>query len=217
VATGSLRLIGHDMTLRIYGSFRSRTRRVIWAALELGLPFDHHHHASTDPILKQPEFLAVNPLGRIPVIRDGDLTLSESLAINLHLAKHHDSGPERRLYPDALEAQLWQWSFFAASDLDPWVGQFGSHTAWRPEAEREPLLARTAEAALERAFGHLETALSASPVLVGDGFSIADLNVASVLLPLSLLHHSFAAWPHLDAWLRAAVGRPAALATLQYP
>jgi glutathione S-transferase len=205
------------MTLHIYGSFRSRTRRVIWAALELGLAFDHHHHATTDPILKQPDFLAINPLGRIPVIRDGDLTLSESLAINLHLAKHHDHAPTRTLYPDALEAQLWQWSFFAASDLDPWVVQFGAHTAWRPEAERNALLAQTASEALERAFDHLETALAASPFLVGNGFSIADLNVASVLLPLSLLHHSFAAWPHLDAWLRTAVARPAAVATLQYP
>ncbi len=205
------------MTLHIYGSFRSRTRRVIWAALELGLTFDHSPYKTGDPVLHQPDFLAINPLGRIPTIRDGDLALAESLAINLHLAKHHDRDPGRALYPDALEAQLWQWSFFAASDLDPWVVQFGAHTAWRPEADRNPLLAQTAGTALDTAFGHLETALSAAPFLVGTRFSIADLNVASVLLPLSLLHHSFAPWPHLDTWLKAAVSRPAALATLTYP
>lgn len=202
------------MTLHIYGSSRSRTRRVLWAALELGVEFEQRSLTIHDAEIKQDEYLSINPFGRIPAIRDGELTLFESLAINLHLARHHATAA---FYPADQEAQILQWSFLAASDLDPWVTLYGAHTAFRPEAERNPVLAEAAAQALTRTFVPLDKALQASPFLLGEDFTIADLNVAAVLLPLTILGFDFGAWPHLDAWLRDATARPCAKAALQYP
>lgn len=205
------------MTLHIYGSFRSRTRRVLWAALELGLDFEHIPYAPRDPVLKHSDFLEVNPLGRIPAIRDGDLFLAESLAINLHIAKQNDRRGDHSLYPEANEALIWQWTLFAASDLDPWVVLFGEHTAWLAEADRVAAFAQLSRRALDRSLRHLETALASTPFLVGAAFSIADLNAASVLQSLVLLEYPFGDYPHVDAWLHTALARPAALAAKEHP
>src|SRR5258708_34641103 len=97
------------MALTIHGSPRSRTMRVLWMAAELGLEFEHDPVAFDDPRLKSEAFLRLNPAGAIPTIEDDGFALSESLAINLYLAKRHDLGG---LYPAALadEAHVWRWS-----------------------------------------------------------------------------------------------------------
>ena len=75
------------MALTIYGSPRSRTMRVLWMAAELGLKYTHVPLEFDDPSLKQPEFLRLNVAGAIPTIVDDGVAVSESLAINLYLAK----------------------------------------------------------------------------------------------------------------------------------
>ena len=98
------------MTLTIYGSPRSRTMRVLWMAAELGLDFRHVPFETTDPELKQPEFLMLNPAGAIPTIVDDGFALSESLAINLYLAKQYGSGGPEPMYPSSVtqEADVWR-------------------------------------------------------------------------------------------------------------
>src|SRR5580658_486047 len=110
------------MALTIYGSPRSRTMRVLWIAEELGLAFRHVDIAFDDPALKSPWFLAVNPAGAIPAIEDDDVRLSESLTINLYLAKRYGAA-EGGLYPPrpADEAQVWRWTLWAQGELEPWI------------------------------------------------------------------------------------------------
>ena len=79
-------------SLRIYGIARTRAFRALWVAKELGLDFEHLPIEIGDDGAKSPEFLAINPNGRLPVIVDGDFVLFESLAITLYLAKKHSSG-----------------------------------------------------------------------------------------------------------------------------
>ena len=90
------------MTLRIYGAPRSRTFRVMWAAEELGLPYENIPVDFAEGS-KQPAFLAINPNGRIPAIDDEGFVLFESLAINMYLAKKHGGAsstpPRRRTRP----------------------------------------------------------------------------------------------------------------------
>ena len=113
------------MTLTIYGSPRSRTMRVLWAAEELGLAYEHVPLAFDDPALKQAAFLRINPSGAIPAIVDDGLALSESLAINLYLAKAYGSEGAEPLYPPAIrdEAETWRWTMWAQVHLEPWVQQ----------------------------------------------------------------------------------------------
>ena len=75
------------MAMKIYGSPMSRASRVMWCAKELGVPFEHIDVPWEK--LKGAEFLAINPNGKVPGFQDGDLTLFESLAINLYIAKKY--------------------------------------------------------------------------------------------------------------------------------
>lgn len=205
------------MTIALYGSFKSRTRRSIWAILETGAPFDHLPHGAKDPVLRSPDYLAINPTGRIPAFRDEKVTLSESLSINLYLAKTYGKDIEPPLYPVDSEPALLQWSFFAASDLDPWITLYIGHTVALPEDQRHPDLARLALDRLTRSLSFVEAALVRQAFLVGDHFTIADLNVAAVLQPLALNGFDFADYPAVGSWLETQLDRPAAGAAREYP
>jgi glutathione S-transferase len=107
------------MALTIYGSPYSRTLRVLWAAAELGVSFEHVPLSFDDPALKQADFLRINPSGAIPAIVDDGFALSESLAINLYLATKYGSGGDSPLYPADLrdEAEIWRWTLWAQVHL----------------------------------------------------------------------------------------------------
>ena len=109
------------MALTIYGSAASRTSWVLWLAEELGLKYEHvpvNHRAGKS---RKPEHLALNPNGHVPVMRDDDLVLWESLAINLYLAKKH-GGPIAPATP-ADEARALMWSMWALSELEIALGR----------------------------------------------------------------------------------------------
>ena len=99
--------------LRIYGIARTRAFRALWIAKEVGLDYEHFPIEIGDEGARAPEFLAINPNGRLPFIDDDGFVLFESLAITLYLAKKHSNG---KLYPGTLEgeAKAWQWSLWAA-------------------------------------------------------------------------------------------------------
>jgi glutathione S-transferase len=102
--------------LRIHGSPRSRAVRTLWMAGELGLSYEHNDILPRSPGTRTPEYLALNPNARVPTIEDGDFVLSESMAINMYLAKKHNSP----LYPKdpRNEARMWQWSLWETDRLD---------------------------------------------------------------------------------------------------
>ena len=194
------------MGLPIYGSPRSRTMRVLWAAAELDLTYAHVPLAFDDPALKEAEFLALNPAGAIPTIVDDGFVLAESLAINLYLAKKYGLGG---LYPvDAgAEAETWRWSLWAQGHLEPWVQQDALL------AEMRAAVWPHAQVVIAAALGILDRALGGRLWLVGVEFSVADLNVAGVLSPSRARHLDVARFPHVAAWLARCYARPAAVAT----
>ena len=103
--------------LRIYGIARTRAFRALWMANELGLDYEHLPIEIGAAGARSPEFLAINPNGRLPFIVDNGFVLFESLAITLYLAKKHSNG---KLYPGTLEgeATAWQWSLWAVTEVD---------------------------------------------------------------------------------------------------
>src|ERR1700729_425642 len=123
--------------LRIYGIARTRAFRALWVAMELGLDFEHLPIEIGDAGAKSPEFLAINPNGRLPVIVDDGFVLFESLAITLYLAKKHSPGT---LYPGTPEdeARAWQWSLWAVTEVDRGVNIWSLHAVRLPPADRDP-------------------------------------------------------------------------------
>ena len=192
--------------LRLYGSAKSRGLRTLWMLGELGIPYEHKDYLPRSPETKTPEFVALNPNSRVPVIDDDGFVLSESMAINMYLAKKHKSA----LYPadPQSEALVWQWSLWETDRLDRQIVNYQNHTSSLPAAERKADIAEAAWKEVVPAFDVLETALKKSAWLAGTAFSVADLNVASALF--RALTIDLGKWPHIEAWLKRCWERPAA-------
>jgi len=204
--------------LTIYGVYRSRASRNIWLAEEIGLPFDHmpviQVYRVADPEApdapmhtRSPAFLSVNPNGRIPAMKDGEVVLSESLAINLYLAKKYggDLGP-KDIAEDGLMAQ---WALWAMTEAEPHTIQILYNMVGNPTGEKDPAKARTAIEALRAPFAVLDAALAKDRWLVGGRFTVADINTAEVIRYATPAKELFEAAPHVKAWLNRCHARPA--------
>jgi len=198
-------------TLRIYGVARTRAFRPIWAAQELGLAYEHIPVEIGDAGARTPEFLAINPNGRLPVIVDGEFVLFESLAITMYLAKKHGPGT---LYPASVEdeARTWQWSLWAVTEVDRGVNIWSLHAVRLPPAERDEAKRAEALKVLQAPFKVLDQAVARQPYLIGGAFTVADLNVAAVIS--RAVDMDLSSWPHLKSWLLRCLERPAARAAL---
>ena len=197
--------------LRIYGVARTRAFRPLWMAKELGLDHEHIPVEIGDAGARTPEFLAINPNGRLPVIDDSGFVLFESLAITLYLAKKHSLG---KLYPGTLEgeAKAWQWSLWAVTEVDRGVNIWSLHAVRLPPAERDAGKLAEALAVLAAPFRVLDAAVAKQPYLIGGVFTVADLNVAAVIS--RAIDMDLSAHPNLKAWLTRCLARPAAQAAL---
>ncbi|MBA4011409.1 MAG: glutathione S-transferase family protein [Phenylobacterium sp.] len=196
------------MALTIYGSPRSRTIRVLWMAAELGLEYEHVPLEAADPALKSPAFLKLNPAGAVPTIVDDGFALAESTALNLYLAKTYGCGG---LYPPTAhaEAGVWRWSLWAQAHLEPWLQRDASTAELRAQAGES--MAQLALASLQV----LDAALTGREWLVGDDFTVADLNVAGVLSPSRTAELDLEPFGAVQRWRSACYQRPAALAARQ--
>jgi len=193
--------------LRIYGIARTRAFRALWIAKELGLDYEHVPVEIGAAGARQPEYLAINPNGRLPAIDDGGFVLWESLAITLYLAKKHG-----RLYPTTLEgeAKAWQWSLWSVQEVDRGVNIWSLHAVRLPPEDRDPQRLNEALKVIAAPFKVLDGALAGRPYLLGEDFTVADLNVAAVIS--RAIDMDLATTPHVGDWLRRCVERPAARA-----
>ena len=191
--------------LKIYGSARSRASRVMWTAREAGVDYDV---IGVDAAAKDSHYRQINPNGRFPAIQDGDLVLFESMAINLYLAKTYALGS---LYPTSAadEARVLQWTLWAVNEIESHFVTCWLERLFRPEDKRDLAKADQAEAASQQALGVLEAALQDSDYLLGDTFTIADLNVASATEPGIMANVDFSAYPKVSAWVARCTSRPA--------
>src|SRR5207248_107306 len=191
--------------LRIYGMARTRAFRALWIANELGLYYEHIPIEIGAAGARKPDYLALNPNGRLPAIDDEGFVLWESLAITLYLAKKHG-----RLYPATLqgEAKAWQWSLWSVQEVDRGVNIWSLHAVRLPAQERDAARREEALKVLAAPFKVLDGALAGNGYLLGETFTIADLNVAAVIS--RAIDMELAATPRLAAWLRRCLERPAA-------
>jgi glutathione S-transferase len=194
-------------SLKIYGIARTRAFRALWIAKELGLDYEHVPVEIGEAGARQPDYLAINPNGRLPAIDDSGFVLWESLAITLYLAKKHSTG---RLYPATLEgeAKAWQWSLWAVQEVDRGVNIWSLHAVRLPPEERDPQRRAEALKVIEAPFKVLDGALARHSYLIGDTFTVADLNVSAVIS--RAIDMDLSATPHLGDWLRRCLERPAA-------
>jgi glutathione S-transferase len=202
------------MALNIYGVARSRAFRALWMAKELGLDYEHVKVDFATGETRTPAHLALNPNGHVPVIDDDGFILWESMAINLYLAKKYGAG---RLYPTRLEdeARAWQWSFWGMTEIERPVLIALFNRAILPGDKRDPAAADAAEKSLAQPLGVLEGVLGPTLYLLGDHFTVADLNVASILAWARPAQIDMSPFPKVAEWLKNCAERPAARAARQ--
>lgn len=154
-----------------------------------------------------PAFRQINPAGLVPAMEDDGLVLTESLAINLYLARKHGGtlGPADL----AEEGRIAQWTLWAATEVEPRSIQILQNRVQLPPDRRDERAAQAAIEALRAPFALLDTALAATGHPVGGRFTVADINVAEVLRYAMSAPDLFAAAPRVTAWLAACHARPA--------
>jgi glutathione S-transferase len=195
------------MTIKLYGIPQSRASRCLWMLEEVGVPYENVPVSFVGDAQK-PDFLKLNPNGRIPVLDDDGLVLFESLAINLHLARKYG----KELWPQAADDQsrAIQWSIWAMTEAEPPVMRLLMNRVFLPEPQRNEAEAQAGEQALQKPVRVLEGALAGRPYLLGDAFTVADLNVHAVLgWAPTLGKVRFDATPNVAGWLGRCGGRPA--------
>ncbi len=194
------------MTLKVYGQAQSRALRTLWMVEELGIPYEHVP-VSFGGDNKRPDFLEINPNGRIPAIDDDGLRLWESMAINLYLAKKHGGElAPRNLEEEALATQ---WSFWVMTEVEKTLLQALFHSRGMMGVEKSPEKAAEFLEQLDPPFRVLDGCLLGRQYLLGERFTVADLNVASVLTWLKPTGADLSRFPALEGWLARCTGREA--------
>ncbi|MDZ7906953.1 MAG: glutathione S-transferase family protein [Gemmobacter sp.] len=195
--------------ITVYGCYRSRASRPLWLLGEIGMDFAHvpvvQAYRLADPAAADApvntasaEFLAVNPMGQIPAMTDGDLLLTESLAICQHIARSHGGA----LAPQtaAEQALCDNWMLFAATAVE-------SPALAILQATGPEQIAAAAEK-LARPFTRLDSYLQGRDWLL-DRFTVADIMAAECARYAQGHAPLMAAYPALAGWLTRCQARPA--------
>ncbi|HEY4167171.1 MAG TPA: glutathione S-transferase family protein [Reyranella sp.] len=193
------------MTIQIYGPTASRAARALWIAHELDIPFEHVGMEMKD--LKTPEYLKVNPNGKVPTLVDGDFKLFESMAINLYLAKRFNKDGFWPASPED-QARCYQWSFWGMTEIEkPLLTVLIDMFMTAPD-KRKPEAVAEAQKTLPKPFAVLNAALEGHECLLGSNFTVADLNLASILSWSRPIKYDFKPYPNVGAWLDRCLSRP---------
>jgi len=155
----------------------SRGRIVRWMLEEIGQPYRTEVLGYGDA-MKSPEFLAINPMGKVPAIQHGGVVVTEAAAICAYLA---DAFPQAGLAPaltDPLRGTYYRWMFFAAGPLEAAVSANALGLLAPPDKA-----GMVGYGSFDRVVDTLEAAVSAAaPYLLGDRFSAADVYVGSQVI-----------------------------------
>ena len=199
----------------ILGSARSSYTRVVrMVCEEKGIDY-----TLAETQLRAPELFAIHPFGKMPVLRHGDLTLCESKAIATYLDR---AFPGAELIPSdpRLAAQVEQWVSLVNTEIDPTLVRTYLFAYIAPKAADGKPDRKAIEAVMPRVREHLlllERAVAASGCLVGDRFTLADINLMPILFYVRRLPEAaeaFAAGTHLGRYYDTHAARPSFVRTV---
>jgi len=187
--------------LTLFHASPSRSSIVLWMLEEVGEPYDVKLIKLSAGENLKPDYLAINPMGKVPALRDGDATLAEAAAICAYVAERY---PEAKLAPavgDPLRAKYLYWLFFAPSCIEPAMVQVAT------KIEMKAASAGWGDAQL--VFDVLDSALAKGPWILGDAFSAADIAIGSGLNFAVRLFKMVPPRPSFDAYIARCMARPA--------
>jgi glutathione S-transferase len=196
------------MSITLWGRLNSsNVQKAVWALEELGLAYDHVPLGGSFGGLDDPAYRAMNPNGKVPTLRDGDLVLWESHAIVRYLAARYGAGG---LWPaEAVErAVVDQWTDWTATTFQPaWIELF-----WRfvrtPREQHDPRAIGQALMLTLQAFAILDRRLGEAPFLAGQALTYADIAAGVSLYRWTTMAIERPVLPNVEAWHRRLLDRP---------
>ncbi len=193
--------------ISLYGSPRSSAGRCVWTMEEAGVPYTIKDLDMKNKEHKSEAFLKINPMGKVPAMIDGNVTLFESMAINFYIA---DNYKKELLGTSPLERGLaLQWSFWATSELQPPTIEIFIQKVFMPEDKRDHTIIENNLKKLPMLLSVLNRSLEERKYLAGNQFTVGDINTASVVSICPMIGVDFTDYPHIKNWLNAIGDRPA--------
>jgi glutathione S-transferase len=194
--------------LKLHFAPNSRAGRIVWLLEELDLPYEINKMAFHPKDLKSDEHRARHPLGRVPVLDDGDISIFESGAIVEYVIARHKNGglkPDENstLFPDYL-----QWFHYCEGMVMPPVNTIVVQTILLPPERRDEKALGQAQRLLSKAFEPVNDALAGKDYLIGD-FSAADIMLGHACFMGNRLGCVNEDMPHLKAYVERVANRPA--------
>lgn len=175
---------------------------------ELGLEFQHIKTHPFEEGKNSPEYLALNPMAQVPTLVDGDLVLTESMAINFYLVRKYGA---EKLWFNRLEdeAQIFKWTFFAVAQMETHCVNIIFQKKLVAEKDRDFDLIKSAERSLMKPLGVLDNYLGGKDFLVANKFCVADINVAGILSYARNGEYDFSPYNNVTRYLNNILSRPA--------
>ncbi len=187
--------------MQLYWSPRTRSFTALWLMEETGAPYERVLTDISTGAQKKPDYLAINPMGKVPALKDGEATLAEAAAICAYVAERY---PQARLAPplgDPLRAKYHYWLFFAPGCIEPAMVQIAT------KLEMNSVAAGWGEST--RVFDVLDAALARGPWILGETFSAADIAIGAALNFSVRLFKMVPSRPSFEAYLARCMARPA--------
>jgi len=187
--------------MKLYWSPRSRSFTTLWLMEETGQPYERMLTDISTGANKTPEYLAINPMGKVPALADGGAVMAESAAICTYVA---DRYPQAKLAPaldDPRRAKYLQWLFFAPSCIEPAILQ--------TYLKLEIPAVSAAWGSATQTFDVLDQALEKGPWLLGNDFTAADVVIGAGMNFAIRMFKMIPTRPNFDRYLDACAARPA--------
>lgn len=198
------------MSLTFYYAPQSSASPVHWTLEELGIPYEKVSIDIRAGENKKPEFLKLNPNGKVPVLVHNGVTLFESVAIQIYLGETF--GVEKGLFPPpgTRRGEAIMWLVWTNVSLGDALGRVGRNLGpWAPEDERNAKAGERAKTEALELLTIVDNALNGRDYLLGDQFSIADLHLASWLEYVGMMGIDYSGLTRLTAWSKRCTSRPA--------
>jgi glutathione S-transferase len=194
------------MPMKLYEFPPTRSIRVRWTLQELGADFEAVRVNMLAGEHKAPEYLKVNPAGKLPALVDGDAVLTESIAIVLYLAEKY---ADKHLIPadPVKRAQLYKWLLFATTELEQPLWRMARHSNLYPEDRRIPAEIEVARDDFKPMAAVLEEHMKGREFIVGNSVTVADF-VMAYTLDWAGMVGLLDGFPRLRAYMERMYERP---------
>jgi glutathione S-transferase len=192
--------------IQIYGQVKSSAGRCFWLLEELGLPYEQKNVDFSLKEHKSDWFLKINPNGKVPAMVDGNFTLFESMAINYYLTEKYKPSFMGNTIEE--KAMTHQWSFWAISELQAPFVEILIQKVFIPEERRNYKIIEDNEKMLTDLVAVFDNSLNNKKFINGNEFTLADLNVASVVSIAHAINFSLEKYHNINKWFSAISERP---------